>query len=404
MSPGYSPAAVAVADDGGVFAVACIRGGAEDGEDWHRAACGPQAAGVRRLRGGRRLAGGRGADEPGPPGHPGRQQRRAAGGDLAHPAAGPVPGGGVRRPADRHGALPAVPHRQAVDPGVRRPGGGRGVRLAVGLLAVPPPGRGHVLPGHAGAHRRGGQPGRPGARPQVRGRAGVGHLVPRRSARAGAGRVPGRARPGQAGVQAGRRGRPTCTPSCAGSSAWAPGDRRLRGATATTGDRGPRGGGGRAPARPCGSTRPRSTPWPPPWSPTSPRCCRRSAPAATRRPWPPWCWPGTPSTSGRAGSRTCASGPACRGPARWPPASPTTPSGTGRPPPPGWRPPTRRRAPRSSTSRTPARSTTSWPCSPGPGATSAPCWASGSSGRPPPWSARRAGRRRRWWRGSTPCR
>ncbi len=37
MSPGYSPAAVAVADDGGVFAVACIRGGAEDGEDWHRA-------------------------------------------------------------------------------------------------------------------------------------------------------------------------------------------------------------------------------------------------------------------------------------------------------------------------------------------------------------------------------
>jgi prolyl oligopeptidase len=37
MSPGYSPTAVAVADDGGVFAVACIRGGAEAGEDWHRA-------------------------------------------------------------------------------------------------------------------------------------------------------------------------------------------------------------------------------------------------------------------------------------------------------------------------------------------------------------------------------
>jgi prolyl oligopeptidase len=37
MSPGYSPAAVAVADDGGVFAVAGIRGGAEGGEDWHRA-------------------------------------------------------------------------------------------------------------------------------------------------------------------------------------------------------------------------------------------------------------------------------------------------------------------------------------------------------------------------------
>jgi prolyl oligopeptidase len=37
MSPAYSPAAVAVADDGGVFAVAGIRGGAEEGEDWHRA-------------------------------------------------------------------------------------------------------------------------------------------------------------------------------------------------------------------------------------------------------------------------------------------------------------------------------------------------------------------------------
>jgi prolyl oligopeptidase len=37
MSPAYSPNAVAVADDGGVFAVACIRGGAEVGEDWHRA-------------------------------------------------------------------------------------------------------------------------------------------------------------------------------------------------------------------------------------------------------------------------------------------------------------------------------------------------------------------------------
>jgi prolyl oligopeptidase len=37
MSPGYSPRAVAVADDGGIYAVACIRGGSEEGEDWHRA-------------------------------------------------------------------------------------------------------------------------------------------------------------------------------------------------------------------------------------------------------------------------------------------------------------------------------------------------------------------------------
>jgi len=37
MSPAYSPSAVAVADDGGAYAVACIRGGSEAGEDWHRA-------------------------------------------------------------------------------------------------------------------------------------------------------------------------------------------------------------------------------------------------------------------------------------------------------------------------------------------------------------------------------
>ena len=35
--PGWSPMAVAVADAGGIYAVACIRGGSEHGEDWHRA-------------------------------------------------------------------------------------------------------------------------------------------------------------------------------------------------------------------------------------------------------------------------------------------------------------------------------------------------------------------------------
>ena len=102
---------------------------------------------------------------------PGRQQRRAAGRHDADPAARPVPGGRVRGAAHRHGPLPPVPHRPAVDARVRRPRRGRGVRLAVGLLAVPPPGRGHLLPGHAGADRRGGQPGRPRPRPQVRRRA-----------------------------------------------------------------------------------------------------------------------------------------------------------------------------------------------------------------------------------------
>ncbi len=36
-TPAYSPIAIAVAEAGGLFAEACIRGGAEEGEDWHRA-------------------------------------------------------------------------------------------------------------------------------------------------------------------------------------------------------------------------------------------------------------------------------------------------------------------------------------------------------------------------------
>jgi prolyl oligopeptidase len=37
MSPAYSAAVVEVCDRGGLYAVACIRGGAEEGEAWHRA-------------------------------------------------------------------------------------------------------------------------------------------------------------------------------------------------------------------------------------------------------------------------------------------------------------------------------------------------------------------------------
>jgi prolyl oligopeptidase len=37
MTPAYSAVAVSVCDQGGVYAVACLRGGLEEGEDWHRA-------------------------------------------------------------------------------------------------------------------------------------------------------------------------------------------------------------------------------------------------------------------------------------------------------------------------------------------------------------------------------
>jgi prolyl oligopeptidase len=40
MTPGFSAGALAWVEAGGVYAVACLRGGGEEGEDWHRAGMG----------------------------------------------------------------------------------------------------------------------------------------------------------------------------------------------------------------------------------------------------------------------------------------------------------------------------------------------------------------------------
>ncbi|MEO3813306.1 prolyl oligopeptidase family serine peptidase [Sphaerisporangium sp. B11E5] len=46
MSPGYMPQALAWIEAGGVYAVACVRGGGEEGETWHHAGTGPRKQNV----------------------------------------------------------------------------------------------------------------------------------------------------------------------------------------------------------------------------------------------------------------------------------------------------------------------------------------------------------------------
>ena len=108
MRPGLQRGVVAVCDDGGLYAVANIRGGAEEGEAWHRAGMREHKQQVlRRLPRRRRLAGRpQGIDVARPAGHPGRQQRRPADGRGHHPAPRPLPRRAVRGAAARHGALP----------------------------------------------------------------------------------------------------------------------------------------------------------------------------------------------------------------------------------------------------------------------------------------------------------
>ena len=182
-----------------------------------------QAAGVRRLRGGRRLAGGRGPHRPRPPGRPRRQQRRPAGGRHARPSG----------PDLCRAAVCAVPLTDMV----------RFPRFLIARLWTPEYGdpdvaeefawlwayspyhhlvEGTCYPAHAGADRRGGQPGRPGPRPQVRRRAGVGDELRRRTGRCWCGSSPGPATARASRPPSRPTRPPTCTPSCAGRSASAP--------------------------------------------------------------------------------------------------------------------------------------------------------------------------------------
>ena len=205
-TPAWSPTIAAWAEAGGLFAVAGLRGGYEEGEAWHQAgrrehkqqvfddfhaAADYLVASQRTSRDRLAIRGGSNGGLLVGVGH--------------DPAARPVPSRALRRPPARHGALPAVPHRPALDGRVRRPRRGRGARLVARLLAVPPRQGRRLLPGRAADHGRGRQPGRPAPRPQDGGRAAGRQLVPARPPDPAAPGVPRRSRPGQAAAQAGRR-------------------------------------------------------------------------------------------------------------------------------------------------------------------------------------------------------
>ncbi|MEZ5143986.1 MAG: prolyl oligopeptidase family serine peptidase [Acidimicrobiales bacterium] len=208
MGPAYSAAIVSVCEQGGLYAVANVRGGAEEGEAWHRAGM---------LENKQRsfddfIAAADWLVEQGYTSR-GRLALRAAatagcwwGGD--HPAPRPVPGRADRRAAARHGALPPLPHRPAVDPRVRRPGSARRLPLAARLLALPPRRRRHLLPRRPAHHRRGRLPRRPHARPEDGGPTAGGELLRGRPPRPAAHRARGH---GQGKPLSKQADEPTCS-------------------------------------------------------------------------------------------------------------------------------------------------------------------------------------------------
>ena len=220
MGPAYSAAVVAVCDDGGLYAVANIRGGAEEGEAWHR-------AGMREHKQQSFDDFLAAADWLVDQGCTSRDRLAIRGGSNG----GLLMGAAItQRPDLCRAAQIAVPlldmvryhrflHRPAVDPRVRRPRPARRVRLAA------TPTRRTTGSSTAPATPRCCSPPPRTTRGSTRctpARWPPGCRRPRRAATTGpscCARRPGRPRPGQAGDRSRPTSWPTSSPSSPGSSA-----------------------------------------------------------------------------------------------------------------------------------------------------------------------------------------
>jgi hypothetical protein len=137
LTPGFSRSMYLWMEHGGIYAVANLRGGAEFGEDWHRAGMlEKKAKRLRRLHRRRRISDRAEIHRQRSPRHSRRFQRRPADGRDDHAAPRSFPRRGLPGSAARHAALSELSDRQTLDSRVRLRRRSQAVRLALRLLAL----------------------------------------------------------------------------------------------------------------------------------------------------------------------------------------------------------------------------------------------------------------------------
>ena len=139
ITPHFSAFVAWWLEQGGVYAVANLRGGAEFGEAWHRAGMLEKKQNVfDDFIAAVRVADRQPVHQREPTGDPGCQQRRPAGGRRAHPTPRSLPGRSVRVPRPGHGRLLPLPEQQPARAArVRRCLEARAVPFSLRLFAVP---------------------------------------------------------------------------------------------------------------------------------------------------------------------------------------------------------------------------------------------------------------------------